>query len=499
MDGGFNISATRKTRELKPSRPGFFKLIKSEAEYRTATIMASVESIQTGSYTDDELRNNLLDTLKAIGTFAMEVEDIQDPLDVSRGELIWKWSGADYTNYFEVYAVDVKLPDGVMSIETAVTHYHDRMVMRDIEITLYISPSGWGNSIHDTPTTELSLLNGSGSGTGGILVRNPGLYASAPHDLSYVETGAMGGDGRPLMKLVITPDTTYYSDWKQLMIGHVIKGSFSPYWPTGDYYDAMFCSEIANLDPTLSTVADVPNTISGWYVTGTISGPGYSPTPRISWPLGGYGASGGNPFPGNYYVCITSGTDAEDNDDLMFAAGVMDKESTYYPLGNSDIIEKGLYYSTPEVGATVVPAGVVQLPPARMLLNTVGGLEDSIRFSIWVGSNSVSSQTFSIAEVRLLPVTNGMRLWSALGSGTALDYPFYDDMMLNLYYAKNGGSGDVFLPFIPYMDSIRLHPSKGNRIYFNSWGPGSNGILADRRRGFKVQIFVTESFHTLPT
>jgi len=496
MDGGFNISMTRKTRELKPSRPGFFKLIKSYPEYRTATIKASIVAIQTGSYTDDQLRGYILDELNDLERFAMEVEDLQDPLDVSRGELIWKWSGADYTTYFEVYAVDIKLPDGVMSIQTALAHYEDRMVLSDIEITLYIAPTGWGNSINDTPDTELALENPSVGTptTGGVIVQNPGYQSgfgwAGAYNHSYVETGSFAGNGRPLMKFKITPDTTYYNDWKQLMIGHVVKSNISPYWPERDYYAAMYAPEVAYPDPDLSTVYDVTNTMHGYYVTGTV-GLGYTPDPRISFALGGYGSS--NPFPGNYYVLACSGTNTQDNDDVMMAVGVLDRATTYYTDGNSDIEERGLFYTTPYAGATVFPLGVVQIPPARMNLFGQSPLDSSIRIGVWLGSNSVTSKTWSLEYLRLIPVTNGMRVWTALTTGTALQSPFYDDMMLNLYYASDGSS--AWMPYIPYMDSLRLHPTQGNRLYFMSYGTG--GILADRQRAFKVQVFITESFHTL--
>ena len=160
-NGGFDIGMPKKVRELTEIRPGFWKLIKEQSQYREATITLAVHgSTRTA-------------VIAAINKIERIIASINGELigDYIRGQLSYAWDGASGTTYFEVYAGDVILPSDVLSVEKVHAVDDAGYYVPEISVKLYMSPVGYGYSIHGQTPAAIQIFNsGTGKTTSGITI-----------------------------------------------------------------------------------------------------------------------------------------------------------------------------------------------------------------------------------------------------------------------------------------------------------------------------------------
>lgn len=461
-DGGFDISTPRRKRELAVLRPGFYIPMSVNEEYREAELTFQVVGAT---------RSAVISSINAIERMLGRINSRSRLFNGQRCELQYTWSGATTITYFEVFGGDLSYPPDVLSIDKI--HYTDssgNYKLPEIKLKLYLSANGYGISIFSTSMTELPLYNpGIGTpATGGVQITNPGY-----NNYNYVEIDAGDLDGSTPMitKIILTPGSTYTS-WYDMYIGHQV----TPF-PTVTLFEA---EDYIDLNRGTTYAHANASGSPAEYVRWThAASAGYDSFAAIAWEVS-------NGSAGVYYA-------------FTHAFGYPVPQSIQSAIGLDDYVTyrinyRGDYVSTINNSQTVVPVGVIQLPPGPKELSDQGTLNSDLwmgLFYSWEGS-----ETIDIDFLSLLPMNAGLRILKFRGTSTAFDWTLIDDDWLGLQFSKDvGGTNEIATPWFGLLDPIKLEPGIDQRLYFDvtsdDYQPG------ERNRQFDVQVYVVPTFSSL--
>jgi len=459
-DGGFDIGTPESVRELTEIRPGFFRLVKNQKKYRTATITFAIHGAT---------RPAVLTSLAKLERVITSIESQEYITDTARGQLAYAFEGASQQTYFEAYAGDIVTPTNLLSVEVAHAQDGSGYYIPGLQLVLYLSPQGYGLSIYDEPGSglEIPLYNPTvaSAQTGGVNVKNPGTG-----NYSYVQIDAddvMGA--QPYITVIeLVGQSSGWSAWQRVYIGK----QHYPY-PSQLVFDD---SDVAGGADPGSVVSNV-NANDGQYRTNTYSGEYIGTFADYTWAV----PSG---MRGMFYAFLVNYLAAEPN--AQFAVGIDD----YVRYGIRSISE---YVQPASSTQRHLPIAPIQLPPVGLDVEDFGTLHEDLWIGVFTRANSLASG-YSWDYMHLLPISNGVRVWVRRRNPghTVLNV---DNPWRGLVYNKDTSTGKVWSGFYGMMPPLTITPGKDQRFYFAF--PGLSTSPDERDREFQVKIWGIPTFSTL--
>lgn len=465
MDGGFDITLPRVKRELVQHRPGFYTPIVTDYEYREAKLRFAVSGAT---------RSAVVSGIQSIERILNNIAARRRITAGARGELQYQWDGTSNITYFEVYGGDLIYPSDALSVAKIHRKIDGNFTVPDIELTLFLSASGYGISLSSDSLTEVPLLNGTvgSKTTGGVDVQSLGYHYTTSWVLnqSYVELNAVDLPGStPLItKIQLEPDSPF-SAFSFLYMG-LQQTPFS----SKLVYDSTELDDTPGGSSTPSSSANL-----GYYHTQTYG----SARPPQFFPS--YEWSVENNTLGMFYAFYHS-----------YGAGI--NASQHWAVGMGDAANTwGIYYNNDYVNMAVNsyptwPLGAIMVPSVGVDLADYGTLHPDLTLGFYMALES--GQTVNFDYMALLPMSNGLRIWRARTPAVTGTLDFIDDGWRGLLYAKNT-SNQVYTPFIGFMEPLKLSPGITQRIYVHSIGSGTN--IDDRERTFRARVWIVPTYQSL--
>lgn len=493
-DGGFDIGMPKKTRTISEVRPGFFRLISTLTDYRTATITFAVKA---------PTHQGLVE---AIGKVERIINSIENDYygDITNGQLKYQWDDQNPI-YFEVYAGDLKMPADALSVGQVHKQINGLYVVHGIQLTLYMSPLGSTVPVGEEPMQEIPLWNPYETApvTGGILVKNP-----QDGEWNFVQIAAEDVfSATPIVtKIEVQGIEEGWTDWRTLYIGKHVPGENAypqVYYPHDEHDPTQFSGY------TISIVNNSSADRGGYLNVETPDHPVYSAQyPPIAWqfPLG----------VGHFLVFVHLLQKPLWNY-FSYSGGAFDPSAT---VGTDEVERYGMAMRTPFVAmpltpdvssdwyVSTFPLGVVKMPPVNPKIFRYGVPDPNIDVGIWINYSGDTVRSTPIDYVSLLPVTHGFRAWQLR---------FTNAYMWNLYsdvHIDDGWNGVLLTKDTRYNpptvwngatglgSPIILTPNREQRLYFGFYGAydgftNTTGSENERNRQIKVRVFGVPTFQTL--
>jgi hypothetical protein len=460
MDGGFDISLPRAKRELAFVRHGVWQPASNQYEFREAKLRFGIRG---------STRSEILERLHKLERILRQIGSRARPYSGRRGELSYAWDGSTDVTFFEVYGGDIQFPADLLSVAKIHAIVGGEFLLPDCELTLQLSPYGYGLSIYSDSPVEVPLYNPTvgAKTTGGISIQN--VRVNPTEQYNYVEIdGADLPGSQPLITKITLSTGSPYTAWTALYMGlqaapfpaasdlvfdsaeivGAIGGSemADTYCEGGAYRRIVFGSRIAH--SFFSTIA--------WEVTNQV---------------------------GLYY---------------SFVHCAVIPSGSSFAIGVDDYVEFGIRYQEDYVDASssnlVVPLGAIQLPPTGPELANLGTINPDLWLGLWFMLDNASGGTLGVDYISFLPMGSGLRvLRTRVSKSTAGTY--YDDGWRGVQAFKASSGGLVSSPFYGLLDNLRLEPGITQRIYFESMGGSSVGN--DKQRTFSVRVYAVPTYLTL--
>ncbi len=293
--------------------------------------------------------------------------------------------------------------------------------------------------------TELSLANGSGSGTGGITVYN---HNDSGHD-NWVDID--GGDvgGVIPTPIYITMENTY-NDSDRLYTARLAHNVFStpstfPHILEGEDADYVYLSP----SPTASGLAS-----EGFYQPCTWTGDNWVNTFR--WTLS---TSLLNAAKGGFFRVLMKLSNS-------ITAGHWVRMQITFPTGTPlTVVYQAPDVSLPQLRLTDL--GVVQIPP------WLPGTDDYIAVDLTFYQRFTGGSSIYIDYLQLTPL-DGFRRYEPRGYGLPYGYTLHDDGPNGLLWSQSGTAKLGY--FRAYGDPIQLWPGKDQRLYLQVRDTGGSDI-----------------------
>lgn len=452
-DGGFNISTPRTTRDFAQTRSGFYIPVKIRKTYREAEISFEVVGAT---------RAEILSSLQTIERMLDRLDRRKRPYAGQRAEMQYGWDGSAGITYFEVFGGELEYPDDLLSVEKLHKIENDKYVVPECKLTLYLSPQGYGLSVHSTSMTEIPLDNSSigAKATGGVTIKNP---ASGNENWVDIVAADVAGQGPMITKITLASGGTY-EDWNMLFMGLCV----SPQ-PSKVRFEE---SELVDTPSGTSTAGGSGGFHLVYPYSGTV--PSYPGLSDYRWQLT-------ENTTGLFYGFWHSYGGM--NADHQYALGV-DDYTTW------QIKHLGQFYR-PRNDQGILPVGSIQLPPVDPAVMATGlALNPDLEVAFFIGKEAESD--INLDFLYLMPINDGLRVLVAHGNstvGTTVD----DDWTGALYLID--GSNELVVPFFGVSSPIRLVPNKNQRLYFNACS--FSATTSEKDRTMTVRVYGVPTYNTL--
>lgn len=469
MDGGFNISTPRNSRQLVPIREGFYLPIRTPTEYREATIKFSIHGAS---------RSACLTALQKISRIIHNIHKRERPTMGARGQLSYAWDGATNITYFELFGADYVIqPADILSVEKIHRRIGSDYVIPDLELKLFLSAQGYGLSIYSDSVTELQLSTAVESAkTGGVTITNDSNDTGQTPWAQIASTQVPGGDPY-ILKLRLSTGSTY-SWWRFLYIG--LTETF-PSTTIFDCYDrdessggTLVSSAGSNPDSTetynyylrhdVTADTDIIDGFvkSGWYL------------PDIS---------------GVFLPLLRSSTNAQSLS-ASWRIALEGDATTWGTNWYSDWV-------TQSTSQSLVPLPPITLPPGNPdLLSIAGSTLETLLLGIGFAGRAIGTP-YSVAwdYLQLLPITGGLRILSNPAASTASPAGYFmDDYWKGMHYFISNSGSEISAIF-PLMSPLFLQPNVTQRLYFHS--QGGETFANERNRKFVVRAYGVPTYEVL--
>lgn len=472
-DGGFDIGLPQAERRIDMLYPGVFSSVNAAHSYRTAHLRFNVYGTS---------RSAILTSLHKIERLLWKFGNKSIAFNGTQGQLAYAWDGADNITYFEVLGGDLQFPSDLLSVAKIHATRGDDFILPEVELSLFLSPYGYGISIYGEPT-EVPLVNGTVAEktTGGVEVKNPIKYSAESQD-NWVE---IDGDDLPgsqpvFTKLVFTPTTVPYAvTWQSMYVG--VKR-----YPFG-LPVLLDMSTVVVREPngSLGYVASTSDSNAEANIRKDFS---FS-TPYImdTYPLLSWVPSiieGGA-----YYTFLQSRNPV--NSDWTFSVGLLNGVNNVY---------KGDYVPGP--GLSTVPVGPISLFSTYNKGDGWSGVtvfDPSFYLSIYMTyvNSAGSAGNLSVDGVYLLPIDDGLRVLKQHKQlyllGDYVDDGWHNQQYYAVYTSETARK--VYSSFYALQDPLRLMPNETQRLYFMSCGVLQE--FGEKNRTFNVKLYAVPTYLTL--
>ena len=482
-DGGFDIGTVEADRLLYKVRPGFFRLAQKERKFRKATIDFSIHGAT---------RSSVLASLAKLERIITSIEDQTNLTRTTRGQLSYAFDGATSKTYFEVYSAEIRQPSDLLSVRVAHAVDGSGYYIQDIQVTLYLSPVGYGLSIFTSilSSNELPIKNASTptKTTGGINIGNFGNDSGYSSYIEVDDTDIPGG--QPWVTAISMRWTSSIS-----YMHHVYFGRHVYPYPTTSHLilssEASGSSYLmqANTGTDFSTRTYDTDALDDYYLTRSFT---YFPQgdlyyPELYWILPSLFTTG-------RYLPFWVGFLGNVNFTAEFTRSFgiwqySDWGIEYVPEHITDILTSQNHYR----------CAPLPIPPANPAVTTYGtplkgGLW--IGFAVAMGGATSGTGTFDFDYGYLLPITDGLRVWNMRETPNPTTETIIDDNWQGKYYGVDT-STNVWQSYIPSMTPISLSPAKDQRIYITTVGGVQTPQGYERNVTAVARLYGVPTFETL--
>lgn len=460
MDGGFDVGMPRAKRELAFVRNGIWQPVSNNYEFREAKLRFAIRG---------DTRGDVITRLHKIERILRQISYQARPMAGRRGELSWAWDGSTDVTFFEVYGGDLQFPNDLMSVGKIHVIVGGQFMLPDCELTLQLSPMGYGISLHSGEPISVPLINPSVAEktTDGVTVQN--LAIDPTEQYNYVEIDGDDVPGSQPAITVLTLDTgSTYNRWQTLYMGlHP-----TPF-PTSSQLLFDSADKVFSVAGSSTADGDCEGGSYHRIIFGTTVGHSFFST--IAWSL--------PEQVGLYYGFV---------------------HCRYIPTGSSfaigvdDYVEFGIRYHedyvTPNADQLTVPLGAIQLPPTGKGLADLGDINSSLWMGLWYLLDNEAGGTLGVDALTLMPITSGLRVLRTRVSHSSAGQ-FLDNGWTGVQAFIDGSTSEVSSPFYGLLDNLRLEPGVDQRIYFTS--VGGSTFTWDRTRDFVVKLYAVPTYLTL--
>jgi hypothetical protein len=394
--------------------------------------------------------------------------------------MFYAWEGNSSITYFEVYAIDFKFPDDVFSVgklhvKTDVDG-EQRFYIPDCEVTLFLSPFGYGHSLtDDAPIIPVSSPETPVKTTAGVWVQHPTDGATYSNYVKIAGADLAGSGLMPTRIAAYAQSSTRL--WNAVYIGHRVTKIGTP--PSVNDFDLRREAEdgIINYGSVQAGTASGGEYVSGSTVV-------VSSTPAIEFQI----PTSKSLYGLRYAFMLTQSPLASG---VQVALG-------YKGWG----INHKLTWVKPNLSGlpspVTIPLGSIMLPPPGPDYHKIPNLAlTDLKYGLFIYG------AFTCDYLYFLPIDDGFRIWNYRGEITGAlfdhtsDATSYDDDWKGVQYHASGQWNQFSnwkASFTGLLNPIRLVPGAENRLYFFFAGSGNSGT---RNIKAKIRVYGVPTYQTL--
>lgn len=473
LDGGFDIGLPRSKRVILPLRPGFYRSSVSDYEYRDSRL----RFIITG-----DTRGDVIQKINEIERLSTSIVSGSMGLG-EKAQLVYAWDGATNITYFEVYTVELSLPGDVLSVEKMLTEVDGKIVLRDCELVMSLSPYGYGVSIYSTSLTQIPLAIAGGDGTkftDGLPIYYPTKTVS-PYDAELEPYWSYDIDGDDIPGS--SPALLRVEIYKHL----------SNHNPASSFYMGL-CKSPFNAKESL--VYDSANMFGTWGLTGGVE---YSSTyaesakyrkkveaaavnpsssPQFEWDL--------QTLEFGLYQAFLHAVDVQPAGiGLAVGQSLPTYTTTYYT-------EDFVYPGDSVNGGRMQSLGSIQVPIANR-----PGIADSsdalTQIGVWYSLSGAG--TVNVDMLSLMPITDGFRILDINGAYVSSG-SFVDDAWIGASYFRDATFGHIYSTVQGLLNPLRLTPGVDHRLYVTAISQLDLATLKSKPFG-EIKVFAVPTYLTV--